>query len=81
MKYRITLGAERSLAMPLHRHRRSGSAMHWKSVSLATLGGAVLKHIMALAAVPATILGRTDVALRALLLARARPSPLCEEIL
>ena len=57
-------------------------AASWRWVaSLATLGGAVLKHILAFAALPATILGRTDVALSTLMLVRARPAPLCDEIL
>ena len=49
--------------------------------SIAALGGMVLKHIMAFAALPATILGRTDVALSTLLLVRTHPSRLCDEIL
>ena len=56
-------------------------AMHWNAVSLATLGVAVLKHILTFAALPTTIFGRTDAALRTLLLVRARPSRLCDEIL
>ena len=57
-------------------------AASWRWVaSLAALGGTVLKHILTFAALPATILGRADVALRTLLLVRARPSRLCDEIL
>ena len=56
------------------------ASRRWVS-SLATLGVAVLKHIMAFAALPATILGRTDVVLSTLMLVRGITAPLCVEIL
>ena len=57
------------------------SAMHWKSVCLAALGATVLKHVLTFAVFPATILGRTDVALRDLLLVRVCPTRVCEDVL
>ena len=56
------------------------TSRRWASC-LATLGVAVLKHVLTFAALTATILGCTDVALRGLLLVRACPAHVCEEVL
>ena len=46
------------------------SAIVWKAMHLAMMGTAVLKHVLTFVALPATSLGRADVALRGLLLMR-----------
>ena len=46
------------------------SAIVWESMQLAMMGTAVLKHVLTFVALPATSLGRADVALRDLLLVR-----------
>ena len=56
------------------------SPRRWLSC-LATLGGAVLKHVLTFAALTATILGCTEIALRDLLLVCVCPAHVCEEIL
>ena len=55
------------------------TSRRWASC-LATLGVAVLKHVLTFAALTATILGCTDVALRDLLLVRVCPAHVCEEL-